>query len=227
MRWLGLNGILVGMLLMTGVQAAAAETQTPTPVQACLAALKGGGDLKAVPGTHVLPTYPPLSQALNEQGTTIVLVTIGPDGVPTDASVSKSSGSQRLDAAAIDSVKQSWRWQPLPPACPVGARTLVSITWNLLGSDSSVVGPTIEAEEADYPPQATAHHEEGSVVLTVILNAGGLIDSIVVDTSSGFPDLDIKAQEIARRHSFQAARIDGQTVPSGVVVIIKFVAPAH
>lgn len=46
--------------------------------------------------------YPPVSRRLNEQGTTTVHVCPGPDGrVEGQPTVVKSSGSSRLDAAAI------------------------------------------------------------------------------------------------------------------------------
>lgn len=57
------------------------------------------------------PAYPALSQRLNEQGTTIVRVLIGSDGVPERADISKSSGFARLDSAAVSTALR-WRYVP-------------------------------------------------------------------------------------------------------------------
>lgn len=57
------------------------------------------------------PTYPLESRQLKEQGTVVLSVLVGPDGRVSDVSVSKSSGSFRLDRAARDAVRK-WRWAP-------------------------------------------------------------------------------------------------------------------
>jgi protein TonB len=50
------------------------------------------------------PSYPPMSKRLGEQGKVMVRVLIGPDGLPQKAEISRSSGFDRLDRAAIDYV---------------------------------------------------------------------------------------------------------------------------
>jgi protein TonB len=89
-------------------------------------------ELKAIARTHVTPTYPTISQRLGEQGTTTLKVTIGLDGSVSAASIEKSSGSDRLDQAALEYVKARWKWQPpTSEGKPVVATTLVSVVWNL------------------------------------------------------------------------------------------------
>lgn len=56
--------------------------------------------------------YPEVSIRLNEVGTTLLSFKVMPDGSVSGASVSKSSGSDRLDAAAIECVQRSWRYTP-------------------------------------------------------------------------------------------------------------------
>lgn len=65
-----------------------------------------------VMATHTIPPYPPLSIRLEEQGTVMLRLEISADGSVTNASVEKSSGSSRLDQAAIAWVIQNWRYQP-------------------------------------------------------------------------------------------------------------------
>ncbi len=89
-------------------------------------------ELKAIEKTHSLPPYPALSQRMGEQGTTLLKVAIDTTGKVTDCTVVTSSGSTRLDAAAVEYVKANWRWQPPTQAGkPVAATTEVSVKWDL------------------------------------------------------------------------------------------------
>lgn len=57
------------------------------------------------------PAYPPLSKRLGEQGKVIVRVLIGADGQPRQAELRQSSGFERLDQAALNTVLK-WRYVP-------------------------------------------------------------------------------------------------------------------
>ncbi len=57
------------------------------------------------------PAYPPLSKRLGEQGKVIVRVLIGADGTPRKAEIRQSSGFDRLDQAALNTVLK-WRYVP-------------------------------------------------------------------------------------------------------------------
>ncbi len=57
------------------------------------------------------PVYPAMSRRLGEQGKVIVHVLIGIDGLPRSAEIRKSSGFDRLDQAARDTVLR-WRYVP-------------------------------------------------------------------------------------------------------------------
>ncbi|TWO72664.1 energy transducer TonB [Caenimonas sedimenti] len=56
-------------------------------------------------------TYPPVSKRLGEQGTVIVRVLIGADGLPRNAELKKSSGFDRLDKSALEYVMKC-RYKP-------------------------------------------------------------------------------------------------------------------
>jgi periplasmic protein TonB len=58
------------------------------------------------------PEYPPVSRRLGEQGTVILAVLVEPNGRASDAKIVQSSGFPRLDQAAIDGVKTSYRFAP-------------------------------------------------------------------------------------------------------------------
>lgn len=88
--------------------------------------------LEAIERTHTKAPYPALSQRMGEQGTTELMIVVGPDGVPITVEVTTSSGSQRLDNAAIEHVKARWRWvAPTQNGKPVEARTTARMVWNL------------------------------------------------------------------------------------------------
>lgn len=57
------------------------------------------------------PVYPPFARRLGEQGEVVVRVFLDERGRVTDAVVNKSSGSSRLDEAAMQAVR---RWQCRP-----------------------------------------------------------------------------------------------------------------
>ena len=57
------------------------------------------------------PTYPALSKRLGEQGKVIVRVLIGVDGTAHKAEIRQSSGFERLDQAALNTVLK-WRYVP-------------------------------------------------------------------------------------------------------------------
>jgi TonB family protein len=90
--------------------------------------------LDTVPDTHSQPPYPPISKRLNEQGSSVFRVTIGRSGQVEETAMEKSSGSDRLDAAAQDWVRQNWRWQGGGTVCRRLA-TIVTIDWRLIDAE--------------------------------------------------------------------------------------------
>jgi protein TonB len=58
------------------------------------------------------PAYPDAARRLGEQGSVVLQVLIGTDGRVVDAKVLQSSGYDRLDRAAIDGVKNDYRFMP-------------------------------------------------------------------------------------------------------------------
>jgi protein TonB len=60
---------------------------------------------------NAAPVYPRHSKRLGEQGKVILRVLIGADGLAQKAEVRSSSGYERLDQSALDTVL-SWRYVP-------------------------------------------------------------------------------------------------------------------
>lgn len=57
------------------------------------------------------PDYPPTSRRLGEEGRVLMKVLVSAEGAAEEVTVTKSSGSERLDNAAIQAVKR-WRFIP-------------------------------------------------------------------------------------------------------------------
>ncbi len=80
------------------------------------------------------PNYPLASRRAGEQGTVTLRVRVSPDGLATRVAVERSSGSQHLDAAALEAVK-AWRFTPARRgADAVESWMLVPIVFRLEGS---------------------------------------------------------------------------------------------
>jgi len=67
---------------------------------------------RAIEATHTTPEYPPVARRLGQQGTLRLKLVVTEQGTVSDAVVVNSSGSMYLDSAAIDWVKQHWRYEP-------------------------------------------------------------------------------------------------------------------
>lgn len=77
------------------------------------------------------PPYPPLSRRMGEAGRVVLRVQVRADGAADEVLIDLSSGSPRLDQAALDSVR---RWQFVPARRgddPVAATVRVPIVFGL------------------------------------------------------------------------------------------------
>lgn len=82
-------------------------------------------------GHQTRVAYPRESLINHEQGTVILRVLVGADGVPQAIEIQKSSGFQRLDRAAREAVK-GWSFNPaLRGGVASSAWALVPVTFNL------------------------------------------------------------------------------------------------
>jgi protein TonB len=65
------------------------------------------------------PPYPVMSRRLGESGNVIVRALFGPDGRVLEARLQRSSGFERLDRSALETVRNDWRysmpeWRDIP-----------------------------------------------------------------------------------------------------------------
>jgi protein TonB len=95
----------------------------------------GGGDSQARFDADYLrnpkPPYPPISRRMHEEGRVVLRVLVTADGGAGDVELRASSGSARLDEAALHTVRQ-WKFIPARrDQTPVQSWVLVPITFRL------------------------------------------------------------------------------------------------
>ena len=79
------------------------------------------------------PAYPPLARRMGEQGRVLLRVLVAAGGLAQQVELKTSSGSARLDQAAVDTVRR-WRFVPARQGDQrVGAWVLVPISFSLEG----------------------------------------------------------------------------------------------
>lgn len=150
--------------------------------------------------------------------------------------VSQQPSAQSLQAAVQHS-------EPLPPAIPgesgvaPAAQTASKGTGTVETSDAGGGDTAGEAEEAEgqtasssylsgakpaYPQNARQAGWEGTVVLRILVNAGGAAESVTVRDSSGYAVLDEAAVKAVYQWRFSPAKKGGKPVTSFHDIKIRF-----
>jgi len=90
-------------------------------------------------------------------------------------------------------------------------------------------GPLIQARvkyrrnpSPEYPEDARRRNQEGVVLVKVVVNARGRVDTLELEHSSGYASLDEAALKAVRRWEFDPARRGGAAVVSTVTVPVRF-----
>jgi len=73
-----------------------------------------------------------------------------------------------------------------------------------------------------YPREAIALHQQGTVILRVLVGTDGIAQAIEIEKSSGSRALDTAARDAVRRWTFQAGTRDGIRAALWARVPIKF-----
>ena|ERR1700722_11080340 len=116
--------IAVAAVVFGGIAVSSAQTWAATPDQ----------PPRPIIGTQIVPIYPSISFRLGEQGTSQLQLGIGTDGHITNCRIIKSSGADRLDAAACEFVANHWRYQPATHnGVPIASSDRTEIVWDLHG----------------------------------------------------------------------------------------------
>lgn len=177
------------------------------------------------------PDYPLLSVALNEQGSVILDFLVKPDGSIDDVKVYRSSGFARLDGAAVDAARQRWRFDPVMlDGKPIACRAKVGVVWKLEQSPEELVRAgfaLVRLTAADFPPGSLQRGEKGVTAIMLLVSERGTVEQGHVVQSSGFPDLDTAAIEIAKqgRWHFEPAQVERKSVKSMVGLVVVWSQP--
>ena len=106
----------------------------PPPTPAAPAAPMGPvnvSDLGAKMISMTPPSYPVECRRRKEQGTVFLTVVLATDGTVANVGIARSSGSERLDKAALQAVRK-WRWSPtIRNGAPVMVQGTVDIPFIL------------------------------------------------------------------------------------------------
>lgn len=202
-------------LLLSFAIAAAAGADSPGPTR------------PASPiGSHTMGpgSYPWLSVVLGEQGNTDLGFTINPDGTVANVHVVKSSGSSRLDAAAVEGAKL-WRYNPaMQNGNAVAVPWQTRVVWKLTRdpADLRAAGfAVLEPKRDEFPPGAVKSGEEGITFIGLRLAPSGQIIESEIYRSSGHDDLDAAAMRLAlERTNAKPGTVDGKTVMTMIPVAV-------
>lgn len=213
--------LLLSLILTWSAAAAAADT----------AANPGSISRPIATGTpHLcLDYYPPLAKRFDVQGNTMVRLVIAEDGTVRDPVVRNSSGSELLDQASLDCVK-NWIYVPAKrDGVPIAANWAVEIKWYM---NHDFEGPAADetpppgakwilpAEVHEPPHQCQASFNSlsgqisvvGPTSLSFTITKNGSTTDVVVTRSSGNDIYDQTAVACIKRWRYAPATHDGVPV---------------
>jgi TonB family protein len=172
------------------------------------------------------------------EGTCMLSMVVGSDGIPVNIHVIHSAG-EAFDAAAIEAVKAS-KFEPgILNKQPVPVRVRVRV---LFSSDRSPAIPTLLLQkyrnpgsrqdcdqppvpihwgEADFSDEARRNRVSGVVSISLMVGTDGLPSDLRVERSVGY-GLDEKALEAVKQYRFRPAMKDGKPVAVRLTVQVSF-----
>jgi protein TonB len=110
----------------------APERPTPPAAPVGAAPVIAPTPARGIAGTHTTPPYPPLSIRLGEEGTVRLHIALDSGGKVHTVNVLKTSGSERLDSAAVSWVAKHWRYAPATrDGKPVASSVLADVRFDL------------------------------------------------------------------------------------------------
>ncbi|MDH5276490.1 MAG: energy transducer TonB [Gammaproteobacteria bacterium] len=106
----------------------------PAPPPQAKAVVKKAPEIDPKFKRRFQPEYPPTSRRLGEEGSVVLQVLVGPDGMVKDGKIQKSSGFPRLDEAALKHALRAWRFTPgTEDGAPVTVWHSVKVTFKIEG----------------------------------------------------------------------------------------------
>jgi TonB family protein len=200
----------------------------------------------SVPDHH----YPFPSLVANEEGRSVVSITVAADGRVTEVKIISSSGSPRLDQAALQVAKSQWVFAPTAERQLPDPDTLtVNIDWTLPFDDFDLAVPAVGPGQVplllvselrggvappqamqqpgitadDYPLESIRNNEQGTIGVRIFIKEDGVPGEVEVLVSSGYPRLDEAARTmILRRWRYRPATRNGVPIASWTPTNVVF-----
>lgn len=196
-------GLLAGAVLAAlATMPARADDGAPSTANGC-------GRLKMVvplpiPTTRFRMPYPSDARERNQKGHVFLRVLVDKYGFARNPEVVVSSGYAQLDQAAIDSVKDRWRWEPPPPECQEsGVITGVTFDWDLVWKEGDVPSHTIYLDDPFYPAQARTRKLSGKGKVEYTISGDNKVTDARVTAGTGSTELDAAMLAAVRTMSFR------------------------
>ena len=186
------------------------------------------------------PQYPQTARLEGWEGTVVLRITIGAGGDVENVKTQTTSGFSALDESAAESVK-TWSFDPARDGeFRVSAVVDLPIRFSLdeygikFSRDEPEPEPEpepvkekkparlVKSERPDYPQTARQQGWEGTVVLRITVGAGGDVENVRIQESSGFSELDESAAQSVKTWKFDPAKLGDDPVSSAVEVPVTF-----
>jgi protein TonB len=105
---------------------------------------------------------------------------------------------------------------PAPPPAPIAVPEPAPLTMPIFNADY------LDNPAPSYPALSRRLHEEGRVLLRVLVNPAGRADEVQVQSSSGHARLDTAARETVRGWKFVPAKRGAEPVAAWVLIPVSF-----
>ena len=182
------------------------------------------------------PPYPKEARQEGREGTVVLRMTIGTNGDVENVNIQESSGSPDLDESAAQSVK-TWQFDPATFGDePISSVVDLPVRFDL--DEYGIRAPEpepepepvkvkkparlIKSERPPYPKEARQEGREGTVVLRIAIGAGGDVENVNIQESSGSPDLDESAAQSVKTWQFDPATFGDESISSTVDLPVTF-----
>ena len=210
------RGALAGVLATIGAVSASAQQSDASPPHA-------GARIAQQVEARSKPCAYPAGTRGNEVGTAVVHIWVDEKGLPTKASISSSTGSALLDAAALQCARQTtwpaalsrgkpiasetdarfeWTGMTLPRDCdaPLRRNSLFTITVRLTAEAAARVTFDKPRSSAALPGGVIGQ----SVICACVDESGTIQNQVKLMQESGSTSLDTKALEIGKTLDYPA-----------------------
>lgn len=220
------------------------NTVRPHPVAlfafiAALCAANGTAAAESIPSCHassltrpadesaisIQDSYPMLSTILGEEGDSTVSFIVDASGSVRDVALARSSGSARLDEAAMKAVKQLIYAPAKADGEPVACRNSMRIVWRLASETpeqrkSRDFMNFVQPPKSAWPEALLVGGKEGATGISVRIDSKGAVTQVTMFKSSGAQELDVAALAYVKELVFSPPQINAMPASAAIPVVV-------